>query len=91
MDHPALEVPGADRKNTPIEQLSVNESRKTLGLFTNPAGNNSKQLDVLMDLVQKWTKRLCSSRLPVTWAWVSYRRQMWPKMDYGLGTKSFPV
>ena len=24
IDHPALEVPGADRKSTPIEQLSVN-------------------------------------------------------------------
>ena len=41
--------------------------------------------------MQTWTEMLCNSRLPVTWAWVSYRRQMWPKLDYGLGTNSSPV
>ena len=69
----------------------VNESRKTLGLLTNPIGNNSKQLDVLVDSMQTWDKRLYSRRLPVTWSWVSYRRQMWPKLDYGLGTNSSPM
>ena len=37
-----LLVPGLDDKATPIELLPVTVSKKTLGVWTNPAGDCSK-------------------------------------------------
>ena len=66
-------------------------SKNTLGLYTNPAGCCAKQVDVLCDNMQSWTDRLCSSRLPTKWGWTSYRRQLWPKLAYGLGTNAATI
>jgi hypothetical protein len=37
-----LLVPQSDGSETPIEQLPVDESKKTLGIWTNPAGDCTK-------------------------------------------------
>ena len=90
-DHADITVPTAAGESEVIEQLNVGDSMKTLGLYANPAGCCKKQIDVLIDSVQEWTNRLKNSRLPTTWAWVSYRSQLWPKLNYGLGTNMSPV
>ena len=50
-----------------------------------------KQVDVRCDIMQRWTDKLCSGRLPSKWGWTSYRRQLWPKLAYGLGTNDATI
>ena len=88
VNHPDLEVPTASGGGAPINQLPVTAIKKTLGLNKNPAGIGAKQVDVLVDTVQTWIDKLCASRLPEKWACVSYRPQLWPKMNFGLGTNA---
>ena len=90
-DHPELKVPTPSGKGVPIEQLPVTSSKKILGLYANPAGCCMKQVDVRCDIMQRWTDRLCSGRLPSKWGWTSYRRQLWPKLAYGLGTHTATI
>ena len=51
-DYPYLEVPTPAGVEVPIEQMPVTSSKKTLGLYTNPAGCCAKQVDILCDDVQ---------------------------------------
>ena len=67
-----LLVPQSDGSETPIEQLPVDKSKKTLGIWTNPAGDCTKQLKIIRGKVEKWTDRLQAGKLPSRWAWVSY-------------------
>ena len=90
-NHSDLEVPTPAGVGVKIEQLPVTTSKNTLGLYTNPTGCCTKQVDVLCDDMQSWTDRLCSSRLPTKWGWTSYRRQLWPKLSYGLGTNAATI
>ena len=85
---PPLQVPQKDGRTAPISQLPHTESRKTLGLWTNPAGDCAKQLEVLQDKLARWVSRLEDGRLPAKWAWVSYTMQLWSKLRYGLGCNS---
>lgn len=84
-------VPQADRKPHPIKQLSVYKTKKVLGIWTNPEGCGREQLKTLRQHVEEWTNRLRNGHLPARWAWVSYFRQLWPKIKYGLGTNTSPV
>ena len=91
VDLPPLTVPLPDGSDAEIEQLPVDEAKKTLGVWTNPAGICQKQLDVFHDVMEKWTNRLSAGKLPAKWAWVSYFQQLWAKLRYGLGTNLSPV
>ena len=86
-----LLVPQSDGSETPIEQLPVDESKKTLGIWTNPAGDCTKQLEIIRGKVEKWTDRLQAGKLPSKWAWVSYFHQLWSQLRYGLGCNSSAV
>ena len=86
-----LLVLGTDDKATPIKQLPVTTSKKTLGIWTNPAGDCSKQLEVLLEKITTWSGRLLSGKLPAKWAWVSYYHQLWAQLKYGLGCNASPI
>ncbi len=86
-----MEVPQPDGSMAAISQLPIRESRKTLGIFTNPAGACEKQVDVMQDKIQTWTFRLKNGNLPAKWAWVSYFNQLWPRLRYGLGVNASPL
>ena len=88
VDLPPLTVPQPDGSNVPIERLPVHVSKKTLGVWMNPAGDFQKQLDVFHDTLEKWIDRLSVGRLPAKWAWVSYFQQLWAKLKCGLGTNA---
>ena len=90
-NHADLEVPTPAGVGVKIEQLPVTTSKKTLGLYTNPAGCCAKQVDVLCDDMQSWKDRLCSSRFPTKWGWTSYRRKLWPKLAYRLDTNAATI
>ena len=86
-----LYVPQPDGSTKEIQQLPVNCSKKTLGIWTNPAGDCSKQLEVIHEKVDTWTNRLEVGKLPAKWAWVSYFHQLWAKIRFGLGVNASPV
>ena len=88
VDLPSLTVPLPDGTEAKIDQLPVTQSKKTLGVWTNPAGDCKKQLEVIHKVTEKWANRLSAGRLPAKWAWVSYFHQLWAKLRYKLGTKS---
>ena len=62
-----------------------------LGIWTNPAGDGDKQLEVMEATIGTWTSRLKAGRLPAKWAWVSYFHQLWVKFRYGLGVNASSV
>ena len=82
---PDLLVPQMGGQSAPIRQRPATDSQKTLGLWTNPAGDCSKQLAVIKDKVADWTDRLAGGKLPARWGWVSYSTQLWARLRYGLG------
>ena len=67
-----LYVPCVDGSEVEIEQLPVDKSRKTLGIWTNPAGDCSRQLEAFTARLTTWTDRLSAGKLPSRWAWVGY-------------------
>ena len=84
-------VPLADGTQAAIDHLPVGCSKKTLGVWTNPAGDCAKQVDVFVSTVRTWGERLQVGKLPAKWAWASYFQQLWAKLKYGLGTNSSPA
>ena len=74
-----------------IAQLGVDDSRKTLGIYTCTSGNSAAQLLAMEKKVRKWSSRLLNSRFPTKWACVSYNLQLWTSLRYGLGTLSTPL
>jgi len=84
---PPIAMPLADGTESAIDHLPVEEARKTLGIWTNPAGTCNKQLETITSGLQTWSDRLSVGRLPAKWAWTSYYLQLWAKIRYGLGTR----
>ena len=87
----SLSVPQPDGSSAEIAQVPITESKKTLGVWTNPAGDCDKQVEVITEKLGVWTDRLEMGKLPARWAWVSYFHQLWPRIGYGLGTNSSGV
>ena len=71
--------------------LPVDKSKKTLGVWMNPAGDCTDQLNVLTEKIETWTLRLSVGKLPAKWGWVSYFHQLWARLKYGLGCNVSPV
>ena len=84
-------VPQPDGSSAEIVQVPITESKKTLGVWTNPTGNCNKQVEVITEKLGVWTDRLETGKLPARWAWVSYFHQLWPRIGYGLGTNASGV
>ena len=68
----SLSVPQPDGSSAEIVQVPITESKKTLGVWTNPAGDCDKQVEVITEKLGVWTDRLETGKLPARWAWVSY-------------------
>ena len=86
-----LLVPCVDGTEVEIEQLPVDKFRKTFRIWTNPAGDCSRQLEAFTAQIIILTDRLSAGKLPSRRAWVSYFHQLWPWLDYGLGVNFSPV
>ena len=85
VDDYKLLAPQSYGSATPIEKVPVNESKKTLGIWTNPASDCTEQLDVIQGTVQKWTDRLQVGKLLSKWVLVSYFHELWSQLRYGIG------
>ena len=53
VDLPSLTVPLPDGTESKIDQLPVTQSKKTLGMWANPAGDRKKQLEVIREVTEK--------------------------------------
>jgi hypothetical protein len=61
-------------------------SKKTLGIYNAPAEGNEGHLDYIKGKATTWVNRMTNGHLPSHIAWVAYRHQLWPGLQYGLGT-----
>ena len=79
-------VPQDDGTFAKIKQLSPFESKKELGVKESVAGGSQDQLQSMQDKFRKWVMKIHNSHLQSSYAWVSYRLQIWPGIRYSLGT-----
>jgi hypothetical protein len=60
-----LSIPLPDGSRTEIAQLSVNEGKKMLGVWSSPTGSDTKQLqEVILNKTSKWVGKLKNAQLP---------------------------
>ena len=81
-----LMIPMDDGTEKPIYSLSPHESRKALRVTDCPAGGSAEQLKTIKAKVGEWINRMGNEHVPVKWAWVAYKLQLWPGIKYGIGT-----
>lgn len=82
-----LTIPLPDGSRHPIVQQDVRESKKMLGIWSNPAGNDKKHLEeVVLKKYRTWIDRSKNGHLPAKLNWISYYFKLWAGMSYGLAT-----
>jgi hypothetical protein len=60
-----LSIPLPDGSCTEIAQLSVNEGKKMLGVWSSPTGLDTKHLqEVILNKTSKWVGKLKNAQLP---------------------------
>jgi hypothetical protein len=68
------------------ERDQARGSDGTLGIYDAPAGGNEGHLDHIKGKATTWVNRMTNGHLPSHIVWVAYRHQLWPGLQYGLGT-----
>ena len=81
-----LNVTNPDGSRSAVEQKSVTESMKTLGVYDSPIGGNKGHLDYIRDKATSWVNKMKNGHLSSHVAWIAYRLQLWPGLRYGIGT-----
>jgi hypothetical protein len=71
---------------SPMQQEKVTESKKTLGIHDSLSGGNATHLSSIKTKVGTWVSRMTNGHLPNHMAWIAYKHQLWPRVQYGLGT-----
>jgi hypothetical protein len=69
-----------------IKQEKVTEFKKTLGIHDSPSGGNATHLFFIKAKVSTWVNRMTNGHLPNHMAWIAYNHQLWPGVQYDLGT-----
>jgi hypothetical protein len=70
----------------PIKQKKATESKKTLGIHDSPSRGNAGHLSFIKAKVGSWVNRMTNGHHPNHMAWITYKHQLWPGVQYGLGT-----
>lgn len=83
-----LTVPSPSGKPAVLPPKQPDDAERTLGVLHAPCGGHTAHLDRLFSKTERWTNDIKNGHLPSTLAWLSYRRQLWPGLRYGLGTLS---
>ena len=79
-----LMIPVDDGTEQPIFSLSLEESKKSLGVEDYPAGGSTDQLKAIRDKMEQLILKMKNGHLPTSWAWVAYTFQLWPSIRYGI-------
>ncbi len=78
-------ITNLDGTKSPINQVKVTESKKTLGIHDSPSGGNAAHLSSIKAKVSIWVNRMTNGHHPNHTAWIAYKHQLWPGVGYGLG------
>ena len=79
-----IDVPLPDGSYAPIDHLSVDTARETLGVYTCPSGKSSSHIDAMKKKAQEWIDRGKEGYLRRRDVWFLLDHQLWPKLSYGL-------
>ena len=85
-----ISVPMPDGTEASIEHLSASKSKKTLGVFTCPTGDFSKQLKSMQEKTQDWIDRAKEGTLSRRDVWFLLDNHLWPKAGHGLCNVAAP-
>ncbi len=80
-----------DETHAPIEQKSADTAVETLGVWGCPSGEDNNQISKLVNRATLWTAGTKNGHLAAKYAWVSYRLNPWPALQYGLATMATPL
>jgi hypothetical protein len=96
-----LRITLPDGTTESIALLDPSEALVTLGVATCPTGDFSHHLTAdaepgekwrsVKARAEKWLYQMKNSHLPANHCWVSYKRQLWASVRYGLGFVSSPL
>ena len=82
-----LTIPLPDGSRHSIEQLPTGESRKMLGVWSNPRGTDDRHIqEVVLGKTKSFVIRIKNSHLPTHLVWKAYRSCLIPALKYGLST-----
>jgi len=82
-----LTIPLLDGNRHSIEQLPTSESRKMLGVWSNPRGTDDKHIhEVVLGKTKSFLNRIKNGHLPTHLVWKAYRSCLIPALKYGLST-----
>ena len=83
-------MPMPNGTSVPIEHLSVDTARETLGVFTCPSGQSKAQIKSMNEKAQGWLDRAKEGKLRRRDVWFLLDHQLWPKCGYGLCSLTAP-
>jgi hypothetical protein len=75
-------ITNPDGTKSPINQVKVTDSKKTLGIHDLPARGNSTHLASIKEKVSIWVNRMTNGHLPNHKSWIPYKHQLWPGVRY---------
>ena len=80
-----LTIPLPDGNRHSIEQLPTSESRKMLGVWSNPRGTDDKHIHVVvLEKTKSFVNRIKNGHLPTHLVWKAYHSCLIPALKYGL-------
>ena len=89
-DHPlGLQVADHTGVRQTVEQLGLNEGRRTVGVRLAPDGSNHQELEHAREIIATWTNRITTGRLPKHLVWLSLTTGILPKLLYALPATTF--
>ena len=81
----SIQLPDGSRQE--IEQLKTNESRKMLGVWSNPRGIDDKHIEeIVLGKSKNFLNKVKNAHLPTFLVWKAYRSSVIPGLRYGLST-----
>ena len=72
-----------------IEPQPLATSKEILGMWNNPKGTGTKQLDIIREKCDEWAGFVTNGYLPRQSVWTAFWVQLWPALKYGIGTNAF--
>jgi hypothetical protein len=71
-----LKITNPNWTKSPIKQEKVMESKKTLGIYNSPSGDNEGHLSFIANKATQWVNRMKNGHLPSHVAWIAYKHQL---------------
>ncbi len=81
---PSITIPQTEGPDASIHLKDPSEANETLGVYTNPLGDNTAQLEKLIRKATHWSASIRSANLTHSEIWQSLRTQLLPSLRYSL-------